>query len=302
MTRALVVLLVSSLAATAAAEEESPEPVRKYLEARKLLYEDDLPSAVELLERVVREHPDSEVADDCLYWSGWCRLRLPEGRPRGVEAFYRLMRRYPESPWLDEAGAAMPEKFRPDPIRLLRERLGDPPSAAAAHRAQDALAAMGDAGVAPLLEKRVAAGDREASGALSRLGETGVAILEPILLDEGRSPDARRAALAGWIRAVTAGVVPTSRAKDVLLEIRDQPVFAEHRRTNVALLIALARERPNAGRAEGRDDEEDLRETVRRLRREVRELREQVDELTRLLDRKEGKAPSPAGDDGKSDR
>jgi hypothetical protein len=93
-------LLVPLVAAVAQAEgnEKAPPlsvPVKHYLEARKLLYDDDLPSAVELFERVVREHADSEVADDSLYWAAWCRARMPDSRPRAVEAWLRLLKNRP---------------------------------------------------------------------------------------------------------------------------------------------------------------------------------------------------------------
>jgi len=279
-TTTVLLLLLAFVAPAAASPEKDPlpEPTRQYLEARRLLYVNDLPSAVELFERVVKEHPGSDVADDCLYWAAYCRIRLPDGRPRAVEAWLRLLKRHPASPWLDEAAAALKESARDRAAEILRAALAKKPEKGVRHRLTDGLAALGFEDVIPALEARVNEGDRSAAIALSRLGTAGAASLEQMLRDDAATAACRVAAYRGWARAVAAEkTVPAERARTLLKAILADPLLTEVRRDARALARSL---KP---KAEKDVDEEDLAETVRGLRREVADLKKQVAELEALL-------------------
>jgi tetratricopeptide (TPR) repeat protein len=284
MTRAIAMLLLVvtvPVTVTAARAEEEPAPaIRHYLDARKMLFDDDLESAVELFGRVVREHPDADVADDALYWMAWAHRSLPDGRPRAVEAYLRLLRRYPESPWLDEAAAALRESGRDEALGILRKRLNETDKAAARRYAVVALAALRDESVLPELEKRLSDGDVEAAIGLSRLGTGGVAALETALKNGDLGPAARTAAFRGYARAALAEkAVKPDRATKVLVEIETDETLLPLRREIRGLIAAL---RPD-------EKEEDLAETVRRLRREVAELKKQVADLETIVRKRLGR-------------
>jgi tetratricopeptide (TPR) repeat protein len=285
--RLVLWVLFPVLAASASAEEKPAarsepavsKPVKHYLEARKLLYDDDLASAIELFERVVREHGDSEVADDALYWAAWCRARTKDGRPRAVEAWLRLLKRYPESPWIDETAAALRDAAPEEAKTLLKARFPKVKTDRARNRILDAMAVLGDEGAFPALWLRMTTHDEDAANALSRAGKAGAVALEDFLTDEGRSPSTRGMALRHWARAVlTERTVPLDRARKVVAKIAKDPMLVESTREIRALAAALSVEQDAA------KDEEDLRDAVRRLRTEISELKKQMAELEKLLE------------------
>jgi Tetratricopeptide repeat len=278
LTLWLLVVLLSAAARAKDGAAPLPVPVKHYLDARKLLYDDDLPSAVELFERVVREHGDSEVADDSLYWAAWCRSRMQDGRPRAIEAWLRLMKRYPESPWMDETAIALRSTAREKAVAILEGRFANSKTELARNRIVDALAILGDEEVFPALWLRMTTYDGDAANALSHAGKAGAAALEDFLTDAGRSPGTRALALRHWSRAVlTEKTVPHERALEVVAKIAKDPMLVESTREIRALAAALADSK------EEDEENQDLRETVRRLRREVAELTKQIAELEKLI-------------------
>jgi hypothetical protein len=85
------------------AEGKAETAKERFFEARKVLLRGDAATAAELFRTLTRVAPDSDYADDCLYWTGRCYLRQKDREPDAVVAFLRLLREHPESPWLDDA-------------------------------------------------------------------------------------------------------------------------------------------------------------------------------------------------------
>jgi len=273
---AVFLLLPESLAWA----EEDAKTLTQYADARRLVYEDDLPAAIELFGRVVREHPGSGVADDALYMIGWCWERRPDGEPRAIEAWVRFARRYGTSPWLDEAADGLNRLGAVESVRaLLKERAaaGDSPLA---RRAADALAALGDASVLPSLRTRLAAGDRDAARALSRLGRPGADALANAALDEKRTEAERAAALEGFAHAVRTGKLDDKWVRSVLVTLeKTHP----NRRAVRAIGSWGGDARNEPADKTGRAHDLDPAEQIARLERRVEGLKKQIEALERIV-------------------
>jgi len=282
MRRRVLAALVALLAAAGlarAGDEDDPDAIAWYVDARRLVYDEDLPAAIELFGRVVAAHPSSDVADDALYMIGWCWERRADGEPRAVEAWLRLARRYGASPWLDEAAAGLARLGAADKIRLLlRERLAA--EGAVAHRAADALAALGDGSVLPGLRDRLAAGDHEAAEALARLGRAGADALATAARDESRAAAERAVALEGFALAVREGGLDAAWVAAVVAEL-------EKTHPNRRLVRSLRREvEPDdakLGTTVNERSGSDESEQIARLERRVAALKEQVEALERIV-------------------
>jgi HEAT repeat protein len=70
-----------------------------YRHARQALRNDEYAEAADLYHRVVEEHPDSEYAEDALYWEAFARYRLgePEELHKAIRALEQQRERFPEA-------------------------------------------------------------------------------------------------------------------------------------------------------------------------------------------------------------
>jgi outer membrane protein assembly factor BamD (BamD/ComL family)/HAMP domain-containing protein len=102
MTLALLLCLLSPALAQEDAEQP-PDPKARFWQARQVMLTGDARSAAELFRILNKDHPESEIADDSLYWMGRCDLRVKDREPEAVVAFTRLIREHPASPFVDDA-------------------------------------------------------------------------------------------------------------------------------------------------------------------------------------------------------
>jgi TolA-binding protein len=170
MRTALIVLAGLVLAAPAAGQDD---PKTRFWEARRVLLKGDAASAAELFRTVLVADPKSEVADDCLYWMGRCYLRLKDREPDAAVALNRLVRDFPESPFIADAARELAAMGDRSLVPLLRKRgaakalaeFGEEPKSAAAPAADKPEAGL--AAEVRLLEEEVKRLRREVDEALA---------------------------------------------------------------------------------------------------------------------------------------
>jgi hypothetical protein len=115
----LAIVLLAAAGSALAGET----PRERFWEAHAVLLKGDPASAAELFRTLRAEAPDDPVADDCLFWIGRCYLRLPDREPDAVVALNRLVREYPESPFLDDAARELSRLGARQSVTVLRARL-----------------------------------------------------------------------------------------------------------------------------------------------------------------------------------
>jgi len=164
----LVLLLLAAVAAAQDAKEPvkepeksaagkktadaKPDPTARFWEARRVMLAGKPKDAAELFRTLLSESPKADVADDCLYWSGRCYLRIDDREPDAVVAFKRLVETMPGSPFVDDAARELGRLGDRTLVPVLAKRLDGP--ATEAEAAARALAELGDArGVDWLAEK-----------------------------------------------------------------------------------------------------------------------------------------------------
>ncbi|MEN8149074.1 MAG: hypothetical protein ABFS86_04580 [Planctomycetota bacterium] len=157
MTKTTMLLFVLLLAVPVAAQEEKktekPDPTARFWEARKVMLAGKPADAAELFRVLLKEHPGTDVADDCLYWAGRCWLRVDDREPDAVVAFKRLVETMPASPFVDDAARELKRLGDVTLAPALAKRLEG--AGAEAELAARALAELGDArGVEWLAGKR----------------------------------------------------------------------------------------------------------------------------------------------------
>ncbi len=105
MTTKRVVLfgasLILLLAPALAAEDED-----LYGRARTAVFEERWEDARRLLSELIHDHPASPYADDAFFWIGMASYELGEA-DQAYEKLKEMDRRFPESPWSDDARALM---------------------------------------------------------------------------------------------------------------------------------------------------------------------------------------------------
>ncbi len=164
MRRVAVGLLAAVLAAHAGAGEGRPapgkeDPETRFKKARLVMLGGDPASAAELFRAVLGADPASRVADDCLYWRGRCLLRVKDREPDAVVAFLRLVREYPESPFVDDAARELALLGDRTAVPLLQRRARG--KGKASELAVRALAEFGVEKAAPAADKKRAASSRD---------------------------------------------------------------------------------------------------------------------------------------------
>lgn len=112
LSASLIGLSLLGGALGAAAQEPAPTPtpaapelgadVQLYSEASLRLHRSEHKAALELFRSLLDGYPDSRLAPEALYWSGTCLERLGR-QDEARRAFEQLQRRYPDSPWCQDA-------------------------------------------------------------------------------------------------------------------------------------------------------------------------------------------------------
>ena len=153
---ALLVLAPAVLGQDAKNEGAEPtkksDPTARFWEARKVMLGGNPKDAAELFRTVAREHPDADVADDCLYWMGRCYLRMNDREPDAVVAFKRIVTTLPKSPFVDDAARELMRLGDRTMVKVLLPRLQI--QGVEAELAARALAELDEAKGVEWLEKR----------------------------------------------------------------------------------------------------------------------------------------------------